>query len=176
MSFPPSVSVSIRTLVFFLLLSLTPLFAQGFKVSVEAEKNNISPGEALQLKIPLQYEDTYQPRAWIVTFYEADVPQEFLDALDLRAKLSKAARPEWRYVNYSTSWLAADKRDSKELKAKISTSEKWPAGDYRCKISVLFRLKEGADPKTDKYIASSFSFTLEEKKPAEVEAQKQNGE
>jgi hypothetical protein len=176
MSFFPSVSVSIRAVAFFLLLSLTPLFAQGFKISIEAEKNNISPGEALQLKIPMQYEDAYQPRAWIVTFYESDVPQEFLDALDLRAKLSKATRPEWRYVNYSTSWLPANKRDSKELEAKIVTSDKWPAGDYRCKISVLFRQKGAADPKTDKYIASSFSFTLEEKKPAEAEAQKQNGE
>lgn len=176
MSFPARTSISALVVSIFLTLSFVPLFGQAFKVNIEAEKNNVTPGETIQLKIPLQYEDTYQPRAWIVTFYETDVPQEFLDALDLRAKLSKAARPEWRYVNFSTSWLSADKRDSKELAAKIITTDKWPAGDYRCKISVLFRQKGAADPKTDKYIASSFSFTLETKKTTEAEAQKQDGE
>ena len=157
---------------FFLLLFCSGVaFANEFSLQLAPEKDNVLVGESIPITLTLAYPPEYEPCAWILTFFESNVPKEFLEALNLTEKLSKAARPEWRYVNYSTSWFPKGKRDFQEKTIQIKTTDKWPAGDYKSLIQILYRNKTAPSTTTDKYISQSFSFTVEAKKEGEKAGQ-----
>jgi len=152
-----------RKLVFCILLFMSGMmsYTKDFSVRVQQEKDNIASCGEIPVLIFTEYPADYQPFACLLTVFQADVPEEFLKALGLMEKLSRAARPEWRYVNLSTIWFPASERTAKEQKVSIRTTDKWPAGDYRIVLRILFRRKTSPSVKTDKYIGAPVSFTIE---------------
>ncbi len=150
-------------LFFFILLFASGMIASAkdFSIRVQQEKDNITPGGDIPVRVLMEYPPEYQPCAWLLTAFQPDVPEEFLKALGLMEKLSRAARPEWRYVNFSTTWFPAAERAAKEKRITLRTTEKWPPGDYRIVLRILFRRKVSPSPGTDKYIGSPVSFTIE---------------
>ena len=154
-----------RYLLFFIILfsafGIPGADKKGFSVKVQQEKENITAGGSIQLRVFLEYPADYQAAAWIVTVFQPDVPDGFLKALNLTEKLSRGKRPEWRYVNLTTHWFPASKRNAKEQNISLSTTEQWPAGDYRVIFRILFRRKVSPTIQTDKYIGSPISFTIE---------------
>lgn len=134
---------------------------KDFSVKVQQEKENITAGESIQLRVFLEYPADYHAAAWIATVFQPDVPDGFLKALNLTEKLSGGKRPEWRYVNLTTRWFPASKRNAKEQNVSLPTTKQWPVGDYRIIFRILFRQKVSPTVKTDKYISSPISFTIE---------------
>lgn len=152
-----------RKLVFRIVLFMFGMTAwpKDFSVRVEQERDNISSGGVISVRIFTECPQEYLPSACLLTVFQPDVPEEFLKALELTEKLSRAARPEWRYVNLSTLWFPVLERIAKEQKVSIRTTDKWPAGDYRIVLRILFRRKASPSVGTDKYIGAPVSFTIE---------------
>ncbi|MBQ9336005.1 MAG: hypothetical protein IJS14_01750 [Lentisphaeria bacterium] len=146
-----------------LLFAAHGLMAADFSVEADYSVKNTEPGKTIPVTLKLKCPEGYRPAAWIITVFRPDVPSAFPEALGLEKKFSKAKRPEWSYCQLSVKWfLAKDMTMTKEV--RIETTPKWPCGDYRLLIQVLFR-KKGATAKADKYISAPVLFTLE--KPAE---------
>ncbi|MDD3695588.1 MAG: hypothetical protein PHG44_06420 [Lentisphaeria bacterium] len=154
-----------KHIFFCLLISSLCLFAAvsaaDFSLSLESEKDRLAPGESLQITLNTECPEDYLPYAWILSFVESDVPKEFVDSLPPERAFSKAAKAEWRYLNYSTTWFAAEKRDLRQRTIKLVADKNWPLGDYRASIRVLFRKRDKPATDSDKYVGKPFSFTLE---------------
>ena len=143
-----------------LLFAVRGIMAADFTVEADYTVKNTAPGNAIPVTLKLKCPEGYRPAAWIATVFRPDVPSAFPAALDLEKRFSKAKRPEWSYCQLSVKWfLPKDTAMTKEV--KIETTPKWPCGDYRIRLQVLFRLKSGATAKTDKYVAAQILFTLE---------------
>lgn len=134
--------------------------AADFSVELTKQTETAAPGQPIELELDLKCPEGYRPGAWILTAFRDGVPEEFPKALDLEKKFSKAKRPEWSYCNIFVRWFAKND-NTMQKKLSFKTTDKWPVGDYRFSVQVLFR-KKGAK---DKYISTKLLFTLE--KPAE---------
>ena len=135
--------------------------AADFSFEITKQTETAAPGKPIELEVDLKCPEGYRPGAWIVTAFRNGVPDEFPKALNLEKKFSKAKRPQWSYCNLTTKWFAKSD-NSMQKKLAIVTTDKWPAGDYKLTVQILFR-KKGAK---DKYISQKILFTLEA--PAEA--------
>ena len=143
----------------------TPLLAQekdpssfGAKSTLEG-KTVFKFGETISFKIECNYPDTYLFCGWNVFAYLKNIPEDFCKTLNLKPDI--AQDPQWSSVQFQPyQWLPAAQRTRKKMVCSFST-EKWPAGDYRLSISLLFQGKEGSKKLPDVYREKNIVFTLE---------------
>ena len=140
------------------------LSAADFSVEVTKITETAAPGKPIEIEVDLKCPEGYRPGAWILTAFRNGVPAEFPAALNLESKFSKSKNPQWSYCNIFTKWFRKSD-NSLQKKLTIPTTDKWPEGDYKFTVQILFR-KSGAK---DKYMSKKILFTLE--KPAEAEAE-----
>ena len=140
------------------------LNAADFSVEVTKITETAAPGKPIEMEVTLACPDGYRPAAWVLTAFRNGVPAEFPAALNLESKFSKSKNPQWSYCNIFTKWFRKSD-NSLQKKLVITTTDKWPEGDYKFTVQIIFR-KSGAK---DKYMSKIILFTLE--KPAETEAE-----
>ena len=148
-----------KELFLILLLSAFISFGQQKNFSFNAalaEKNNIFyPGDTIRMELTYSCPVEYRMAGWNASGRVQNLPPSFLSATNLKAS---GKDPRWRSVHFMTwKWFA----DEKSFRNVEFSTVGWPEGDYMITVTTVFRKKENAEHRTDKYINSFISFTLE---------------
>jgi hypothetical protein len=146
--------------IIFLITALI-VSAADFEVGSKLPKGQIyKAGSEIPLTISWKCPEGYALSAWKIGAYLPSLPYRFAE--DTNHKVSVSKDPKWSSVTpVPWKWL------NKEERAKLSTldvsfdTKGWPKGDYRLQCTLLIRVHDKPEVKTDKYISTNFIFTLE---------------
>jgi hypothetical protein len=129
------------------------------KAELENEKKIIAQKEKFNITITYEVPDEFILSAWAVIGYQPEVPKKCAGVF----KCKKNSNPRWN------SYRLQDWRWDKETeKVSVNTWKKtftidtarWPEGDYRFILQLLFRSKDKAGNK-DTYLPVPFNVTIQ---------------
>ncbi len=147
--------------VIFLITALI-VSAADFEVASKLPKGRIyKAGSEIPVTISWKCPEGYAISGWKIGAYMPSLPYKFAEETNQKVSVNKD--PKWSSVTLVPwKWLL-----NKEERAKLSTldvsfdTKGWPKGDYRLQCTVLIRVNDKPEVKTDKYISTNFIFTLE---------------
>lgn len=142
-------------------LLLCPLIVAGeFKVTASLEGPQIwKTGDDVMVKMTGTHPEGYVIAGWRIIGYVPSLPEKFAEKTGLKVNVNRD--PKWSDVPIVPwTWLGADKLGRDELLVRVKTAG-WPKGDYRLNCTLIMRVKAKPEVATDKYVTSSFVFSLE---------------
>ena len=102
----------------------------------------------------------YALSAWKIGAYLPSLPYRFAE--DTGHKVSVNKDPKWSAITIVPyKWLKKEEREKLSTLDVSFDTKGWPKGDYRLQCTLLIRVHDAPDVKTDKYVATSLVFTLE---------------
>ncbi|MBQ7652206.1 MAG: hypothetical protein IJS15_14690 [Victivallales bacterium] len=135
--------------------------AADFEVSSKLPQGQIyKAGSKIPVTISWKCPEGYAMAAWKIGAYLPSLPYKFAEATNHKISVNKD--PKWSAITtVPWKWLKKEER-GKLTTLDISFDTKdWPKGDYRLQCTILIRVDDKPEDKTDKYIATGFIFTLE---------------
>ena len=150
-----------KILPFLFLISAFIVSAGEFEVSSKLPKGHIyKVGSEIPVTLQWKCPEDYVPAGWSIIAYIPSLPYRFAEETDRKVSVNKD--PKWSSVSLVPwKWL------NKEERAKLRTldisfdTKGWPKGDYRLQCTLLTRVNDKPEVKTDKYMTTNFIFTLE---------------
>ena len=135
--------------------AVTGLLAQSnaFSVTPEVQTQVIQPGTPLKIKFSWTCPAAFAPKAWRLIAYVPNIPGDF--ALVTGNKVIPHKMKEWSSV-FIMNWNWRIPANS----VLVKNTAKWPAGDYKMALYILFQGK-GKDGKLQtRMISKNILFSL----------------
>ena len=135
--------------------------AADFEVNSKLPQGNIyKTGSNIPVTLSWKCPEGHALAAWKIGAYLPSLPYRFAEETNHKVSVNKD--PKWSSIMIVPwKWLKKEERE-KLTTLDISFDTKgWPKGDYRLQCTVLIRVNDKPEDKTDKYIATAFVFTLE---------------
>ncbi len=146
--------------LFFVAASLI-LSAAEFEVNSKLPQGQIyKAGNNIPVTLSWKCPEGYAVAAWKIGAYLPSLPYKFAEETNHKVSVNKD--PKWSSITtVPWKWLKKEKREKLTTLDISFDTKDWPKGDYRLQCTVLIRVNDKPEDKTDKYIATSFVFTLE---------------
>lgn len=124
-----------------------------FVLSPEVQPMVIQRGTPLQIRLRWQAPDGYKPKAWRLVAYVPNVPADFVKATGSKVTANKLK--EWSSV-FIMNWIWKIPADNILIKETL----RWPSGDYKMALYILFESRDKNKKVKNKMIAQNILFTL----------------
>jgi len=135
--------------------------AADFEVTSKLPQGQIyKAGSEIPVTISWKCPEGYAMAAWKIGAYLPSLPYKFAETTNHKVSVSKD--PKWSSIMLVPwKWLKKEEREKLTTLDISFDTRGWPKGDYRLQCTVLIRVNDKPEDKTDKYIATGFIFTLE---------------
>ena len=150
-----------KLLILLFIITAVIVSAADFEVGSKLPKGRIyKEGSEIPVAISWKCPEGYALSAWKIGAYMPSLPYRFAEETNQKVSVNKD--PKWSSVTL-VPWKWLDKEEREKLRTlDVSFDTKgWPKGDYRLQCTVLIRVNDKPEVKTDKYISTNFLFTLE---------------
>lgn len=139
------------------LVLLCTVFAFGndkeFTLTPTVVANVVKVGEPVKIKIAYKCPEGYTAKAWRLVAYVPNIPSNFAEVTG--NKVIPHKMKEWSSV-FIMNWDWKVPADN----ILVKDTAKWPAGDYRMALYVLFQAKDKDNKVITKMINENILFTL----------------
>ena len=125
----------------------------SFELKPEVVTSVIQPGAPLKIKFGWKCPEGYTPKAWRLIAYVPNVPANFAEVTG--SKIIPHKSKEWSTV-FIMNWIWKIPADN----ILIKETEKWPAGDYKMDLYILFQAKDKNNKVQSKMIRENVLFSL----------------
>ncbi len=136
---------------------LCTVFAFGndkeFALTPTVVANVVKVGEPVKIKIAYKCPEGYTAKAWRLVAYVPNIPSNFAEVTG--NKVIPHKMKEWSSV-FIMNWDWKVPADN----ILVKDTAKWPAGDYRMALYVLFQAKDKDNKVITKMINENILFTL----------------
>ena len=126
---------------------------QTFILDPEVQPMVIQKGSPLKIQLRWNAPAGYKPKAWRLVAYVPNVPADFVKATGSKVTANKLK--EWSSV-FIMNWIWKIPADNILIKETL----RWPSGDYKMALYILFESRDKNKKVKNKMIAQNILFTL----------------
>ncbi|MBR4663364.1 MAG: hypothetical protein IKO93_05775 [Lentisphaeria bacterium] len=124
-----------------------------FSINPDVQSKVIEAGAPLKIKLNWNCPAGYMPKAWRLVAYVPNLPSSFVQVTGNKVTPNKLK--EWSTV-FIMDWRWMIPADGMLVK----TTAKWPSGDYKMALYVIFQARDKDNKVKSKMISKNILFTL----------------